>query len=148
MLDAHDGDVLAWVGGRDFAQSQFDRVVQARRQPGSAFKPFVYAAALAGGWVLSQPLLDQPFGVRMASGQTWQPKNFADRYDGQVTMRDALVRSKNVPTVHLADAVGLARIAEVAHRAGIAEPIAPTPNTSHVVPAISRNWCGSHACSA
>ena len=58
MLDAHDGDVLAWVGGRDFAQSQFDRVVQARRQPGSAFKPFVYAAALADGCVLSQPLLD------------------------------------------------------------------------------------------
>jgi 1A family penicillin-binding protein len=127
MLDAHDGDVLAWVGGRDFAQSQFDRVVQARRQPGSAFKPFVYAAALAGGWVLSQPLLDQPFSVRMASGKTWQPKNFADRYDGQVTMRDALVRSKNVPTVHLADAVGLARVTEMAHRAGIAEPIAPVP---------------------
>ncbi|HSU82117.1 MAG TPA: transglycosylase domain-containing protein, partial [Thermoanaerobaculia bacterium] len=65
MLDARGGDVLAWVGGRDFAQSQFDRVVQARRQPGSAFKPFVYAAALADGWVLSQPLVDQPLTMRM-----------------------------------------------------------------------------------
>jgi 1A family penicillin-binding protein len=127
MLDVHDGDVLAWVGGRDFAQSQFDRVVQARRQPGSAFKPFVYAAALAGGWVLSQPLPDQPFTVRMANGQTWQPRNFADRYDGQVTMREALVLSKNVPTVHLADAVGLPKVVEAAHRAGITEPIAPVP---------------------
>ena len=137
MLDAHDGDVLAWVGGRDFAQSQFDRVVQARRQPGSAFKPFVYAAALADGWVLSQPLLDSPLQVRMPNGQLWQPKNFSDRYDGPITLRDALVRSKNVATVRLADAVGLPRVVAAAHKAGIPETIAPVPSLALGTVAVS-----------
>ncbi|HET9210009.1 MAG TPA: PBP1A family penicillin-binding protein [Thermoanaerobaculia bacterium] len=127
MMDVHDGDVLAWVGGRDFSQSQFDRVAQARRQPGSAFKPFVYAAALADGFVLSQPLLDAPLKVKLADGQVWQPKNFSERYEGEISMRDALVRSKNVPTVRLADAVGLKAVTQVAHRVGIDEPIAPVP---------------------
>ncbi len=137
MLDAHDGDVLAWVGGRDFAQSQFDRVVQARRQPGSAFKPFVYAAALADGWVLSQPLLDAPLQVKMADGRLWQPKNFSDRYDGPITMRDALVRSKNVATVRLADAVGLQHVVQAAHKAGITETIAPVPSLALGTVAVS-----------
>jgi membrane peptidoglycan carboxypeptidase len=127
MLDARDGDVLAWVGGRDFSQSQFDRVEQARRQPGSAFKPFVYAAALADGFVLSQPLLDGPLKVKLPGGQVWQPKNFSGRYEGEMSMRDALVRSQNVPTVRLADAVGLAEVARVARRVGISEPMAPVP---------------------
>jgi len=137
MLDAHDGDVLAWVGGRDFAHSQFDRVIQARRQPGSAFKPFVYAAALADGWALSQPLLDQPLKVKMSNGQFWQPKNFSDRYEGRITMRDALVRSKNVPTVRLADAVGLKQITDMAHKAGIQEPIAEVPSMALGTVAVS-----------
>ena len=128
MLGAHDGDVLAWVGGRDFAQSQFDRAQQARRQPGSAFKPFVYATALADGWVLSQPLVDQPLKVKMGKGQFWEPRNFSGRYDGQVTLRDALVRSKNVATVRLADAVGLTEVVEAAHRAGITERIPAVPS--------------------
>jgi penicillin-binding protein 1A len=128
MLDARNGDVLAWVGGRDYAHSQFDRVAQARRQPGSAFKPFVYAAALAHGWALSQPLLDQPLQVRMPSGQIWRPRNFTDRYEGRITLRDALVRSKNVATVRLASAVGLGDIAELARDAGIDEPISPVPS--------------------
>lgn len=137
MLDAHDGDVLAWVGGRDFAHSQFDRVIQARRQPGSAFKPFVYAAALADGWALSQPLLDQPLRVKMSNGQFWQPKNFSNRYEGRITMRDALVRSKNVPTVRLADAVGLQQITDMAHKAGIQEPIAAVPSMALGTVAVS-----------
>ncbi|HEY0512542.1 MAG TPA: PBP1A family penicillin-binding protein [Thermoanaerobaculia bacterium] len=137
MLDAHDGDVLAWVGGRDFAQSQFDRVIQARRQPGSAFKPFVYAAALADGWVLSQPLLDQPLKVKLSNGQLWQPKDFSDRYDGQITMRDALVRSKNVATIRLADAIGLQKVVQAAHRAGIPETIAPVPSLALGTVAVS-----------
>ncbi len=127
MLDARDGDVLAWVGGRDYAQSQFDRVVQARRQPGSAFKPFVYAAALTQGWVLSQPLVDQPLRVRMSNDQVWQPHNFSDRYEEQISLRDALVRSKNVATVRLADAVGLREVATLAKKAGIDEPIPAVP---------------------
>jgi penicillin-binding protein 1A len=137
MLDAHDGDVLAWVGGRDFAHSQFDRVIQAHRQPGSAFKPFVYAAALEDGWALSQPLLDKPLKVKMSNGQFWQPKNFSNRYEGRITLRDALVRSKNVPTVRLADAVGLKQITDMAHKAGIQEPIAAVPSMALGTVAVS-----------
>jgi penicillin-binding protein 1A len=137
MMDVHDGDVLAWVGGRDFSQSQFDRVVQARRQPGSAFKPFVYAAALADGFVLSQPLLDTPLTVRLSNGQVWRPKNFSERFEGEISMRDALVRSKNVPTVRLADAVGLKAVTQVAHRVGIDEPIAPVPSIALGTTAVS-----------
>ncbi len=127
MLDAVRGDVLAWVGGRNFAHSQFDRVSQARRQAGSAFKPFVYAAALRDGWVLSQPLLDQPLRVRLASGQVWRPRNFTNEYEGQITVRDALVRSKNVPTVRLADAIGLREVADTAREAGIDERFSVVP---------------------
>jgi penicillin-binding protein 1A len=128
MLDVRNGDVLAWVGGRDYAHSQFDRVYQARRQPGSAFKPFVYAAALARGWALSQPLLDQPLQVRMPNGQLWRPRNFTERYEGRVSLRDALIRSKNVATIRLASAVGLGEIARLAHEAGVDEPISPVPS--------------------
>lgn len=128
MLDARSGDVLAWVGGRDYAHSQFDRVEQARRQPGSAFKPFVYAAALARGWVLSQPLVDEPLQVKMPDGQIWKPRNFTGRYDGRVSMRDALVRSKNVATVRLAGSLGLGRVVDFAKKAGIEEPIVPVPS--------------------
>lgn len=127
MLDAVHGDVLAWVGGRNFAHSQFDRASQAQRQAGSAFKPFVYAAALRDGWVLSQPLLDQPLRIRLASGQVWKPRNFTDDYEGQITLRDALVRSKNVPTVRLANATGLRDVALTAHEAGIDERFSLVP---------------------
>ena len=126
LLDARAGDVLAWVGGRNYAHSQFDRVAQARRQPGSAFKPFVYAAALEEGFVLSQPLVDRPLRVRLPGGRVWEPKNFSGRYEGRVTMRDALVRSKNVPTVRLATAIGLGQVAGVAREAGI-EPVTQVP---------------------
>ncbi|MFL6195674.1 MAG: PBP1A family penicillin-binding protein [Thermoanaerobaculia bacterium] len=128
MMDARDGDVLAWVGGRDFSHSQFDRVVQARRQPGSAFKPFVYAAALRDGWALSQPLLDAPLRIKLSARDYWEPKNFTGEYDGRITMRDALVRSKNVATVRLADAVGLKEVSQLAHDAGIEETIADVPS--------------------
>lgn len=128
MLDARSGDVLSWVGGRDYAHSQFDRVAQARRQPGSAFKPFVYAAALSQGWALSQPLLDQPLRVRMPNGQIWKPRNFTGRYEGRISMRDALVRSKNVATVRLASAVGLDEVADLALDVGIDEPVSRVPS--------------------
>ena len=129
VMQVADGDVLGWVGGRDWATSQFDRVAHAERQPGSAWKPFVYAAALEAGYPLSQPLVDRPLRVRFADGRVWTPKNFSDRYDGEVTLRDALVRSKNVPTVRLATNVGLARVNELAHRAGIARPIPQLPSS-------------------
>lgn len=128
MLDAQGGDVLAWVGGRNFAHSQFDRVSRAHRQMGSAFKPFVYASALAEGWVLSQPLIDRPLQIRLAGGQIWKPRNFGGRYEGEVTLRDALVRSKNVVTVRLASAIGLDDVAGTAQTAGIEEPSTLLPS--------------------
>jgi len=126
-LEVGSGDVLAWVGGRDFRQSRFDRVKSSRRQVGSAFKPFVYAAALAEGHVLSERLLDEPMRVQLARNRFWEPKNYEQEYEGEVTVRDALVRSKNVPTVRLADAVGLRVVADVARQAGIESAIDPTP---------------------
>ena len=122
-----DGDVLAWVGGRDFRHSQFDRVAGARRQAGSAFKPFVFAAALAEGWALSQPLADAPLAVRLASGRVWRPKNFGERYAGKVSLREALVRSNNVATVRLARQVGYGDVAALARRLGIERPIPENP---------------------
>jgi penicillin-binding protein 1A len=126
-LEVGTGDVLAWVGGRDFHQSRFDRVKSSLRQVGSAFKPFVYAAALAEGHVLSERLVDEPIRVRLARNRWWEPKNYDQDYEGEVTVRDALVRSKNIPTVRLADAVGLGVVADVARKAGIESTIDPTP---------------------
>jgi penicillin-binding protein 1A len=118
-LDVASGDVLAWVGGRDFRQSRFDRVRSAHRQLGSAFKPFVFAAALNAGRMMSQPLLDEPLRVPMDRKRVWQPKNFDGGFEGRVTLREALVRSKNVPTVRLATDVGYDLVARLAEDAGV-----------------------------
>jgi penicillin-binding protein 1A len=118
-LDVATGDVLAWVGGRDFRQSRFDRVRNGHRQLGSAFKPFVFAAALDAGRMMSQPLADEPLRVPMDGRTVWQPKNFDGAFEGRVTLREALVRSKNVPTVRLATDVGFDLVARLAEDAGI-----------------------------
>lgn len=136
MLDARNGDVLAWVGGRNYTHSQFDRAILAQRQAGSAFKPFVYAAALREGYVLSQPLPDLPLRVHMGQGQVWSPRNFTNRYEGEVTMRDALVRSKNVVTVRLAGAIGLGEAVGVARKAGI-DPVPEVPSVALGAVAVS-----------
>jgi penicillin-binding protein 1A len=128
VLAADSGDVLAWVGGRDFGWSQFDRVSRARRQAGSAWKPFVYAAALENGYALSQPLADTPLSVALAGGEVWQPRNYDGSFEGQISLREALVRSKNVPTVRLALAVGLSRVAELARRTGISGEVPLLPS--------------------
>jgi penicillin-binding protein 1A len=126
-MEAETGDVLAWVGGRDYRQSHFDRVRGARRQAGSAFKPFVYAAALDEGHVMNEPLSDEP--LRITDGKrAWEPKNFDGRFEGRVTLRDALVRSKNVATVRLAQDVGISRVQKLAEEAGVEPPIPDTPS--------------------
>jgi penicillin-binding protein 1A len=126
-MEAETGDVLAWVGGRDFRHSHFDRVKGARRQAGSAFKPFVYAAALESGRALNQAVSDEP--LRITDGRrTWEPRNFDGRFDGRVTLRDALVRSKNVATVRLAQEVGIRRVQELAEEAGVEPPIPDQPS--------------------
>jgi penicillin-binding protein 1A len=137
MMGAVEGDVLAWVGGRDFNESRFDRVRGARRQAGSAFKPFVYAAALDDGRTLSDPLSDEPLRVDQGGRHFWEPRNFDDRYDGQVSMREALVRSKNVPTVRLAQQIGTHAVAAVARDAGIQPPISEEPSMALGTVAVS-----------
>ncbi|HVR70955.1 MAG TPA: PBP1A family penicillin-binding protein [Vicinamibacteria bacterium] len=128
MLESRTGDVLAWVGGRDFRHSRFDRARAARRQAGSAFKPFVYAAALASGRTLSQRLVDEPLRVALDRRRSWEPKNFDGAFDGPVSLREALVRSKNVPTIRLAQSVGYDRVAETARSMGIDGPIDRRPS--------------------
>jgi penicillin-binding protein 1A len=137
VMGAVEGDVLAWVGGRDFGRSRFDRVRGARRQAGSAFKPFVYAAALQDGHMLSEPLSDEPLRLFQGGHRYWEPHNFDERYDGRVTLREALVRSKNVPTVRLAQQVGTHAVASFAEVAGIQPPIPDEPSMALGTVAVS-----------
>ncbi len=128
------GEILALVGGRDFTKSQFNRVTQARRQPGSCFKPFVFAAAFeaAGDDPVLTPaslLEDQPIRLR-SGGKVWEPKNFDGEFRGPVTVRRALVESLNVPTVRAAMDVGLDRVVDLAHGAGIESPLPEFPSTA------------------
>lgn len=130
VMAVSTGDVVALVGGRDYDRSAFDRAVRATRQPGSAFKPFVFAAALADGYAPSQHILDTPFRMRLPGGEVWEPKNFTGTFEGEVTLREALVRSINVPTIRLAAAVGMDAVARTAHRAGIRSPIPGLPSVA------------------
>ncbi len=123
-LDVKSGDVLALVGGWDFDRSQFDRATQARRQPGSAFKPIIYAAALAKGYTASSILFDRPVVyVDETSGFVWRPQNYGKSFYGPITMREALARSVNNATVHLFRDVGVDYVISFARRLGIQAPL-------------------------
>ncbi len=128
VLGADSGDVLALVGGRDFEHSPFNRAVLARRQVGSAFKPFVYATALAEGYSPSQHLADDTLRLELEGGEVWEPRNYDGRFAGELSLRDALVRSKNVPTVRLAAAVGIDDVATTARNAGVQGEIPTLPS--------------------
>lgn len=130
-LRPQTGEVLALVGGRDYAESQFDRCLQARRSAGSAFKPFVYVAALeaqrgAPVITLASVLDDTPFSLRTSSG-TWAPTNYDHKFHGRVGVRRAVEKSLNVATVRLAQEIGTERIIDVARRLGIESPLEPVP---------------------
>lgn len=130
VMEARTGAVRALVGGRDFDQSQFDRAWQGMRQPGSAFKPFVYLAALERRIPPTRRLEDAPVTIRLAGGRTWQPRNYTGRYDGEMTMREALTRSKNTVTVRLAEEVGMSRVISTARELGVTTPIPDLPSTA------------------
>ncbi len=115
------GAVVAMVGGRSYFASQFNRAVQARRQPGSAFKPFVYLAALEAGWQPDSPIMDAP--IRIGD---WAPRNFSDRYQGQVTLTTALARSFNTAAVRLTEQIGRQSVIDVARRLGLRSELRPT----------------------
>jgi penicillin-binding protein 1B len=131
-LDVRTGAVLALVGGREYRESQFNRAVQARRQPGSLFKPFVYLAALTPAEGRSPftgaTLVDDAPLTLLAAGKPWSPENYDGLFRGPVTVRTALEQSLNVPTVRVAEAIGLGRIVEAAQAAGITSPLAPVPS--------------------
>ena len=119
-MDPHTGRVLAMMGGFSFHDSQFNRATQAKRQPGSSFKPFVYAAALDNGYTPSSVVLDGPF--KKNQGGTlgiWEPKNYAGGYAGPSTLRLGIEKSRNLMTVRLANDMGMPLIAEYAKRFGI-----------------------------
>jgi penicillin-binding protein 1A len=135
-MDADEGDVLALVGGRDYGDSQFDRATRARRQAGSTIKPFVFAAALEDGWSPTDTVLDEPLDLEL-DGRAWSPRNFDDTFLGPVSLREALVGSRNVPTVRLASDVGPARVASLAHDAGIEEEFRRHPMIALGITAVS-----------
>jgi penicillin-binding protein 2D len=122
-IDPSDGGVLALVGGRDFRDSEFDRAVQGRRQAGSTFKPFVYAAALSQGLPPTLPLNDGPLSLPRSDGTRWLPENSGGTWSGPVTMREALVRSINIPAIRLALVTGLDSVAATASRLGLTTEI-------------------------
>ena len=122
-LDPHTGNVLAMVGGSDYAASQLNRATDARRQPGSVFKPFVYAAALEDGMSPVQTFADAPREFLYDRNKTYRPTNFGGGYSmHDVTMRTGLVKSLNVVTVDLALQTGLARIANLSEKFGLPRP--------------------------
>jgi penicillin-binding protein 1B len=131
-VDPRNGEVLAMVGGRNYGSSQFNRITQSKRQPGSIFKPFVYAAAFETANTSSTPLtaastvLDEPTQFEFGN-LVYEPRNYRDEYLGQVSMRQAIMRSLNVATIKFAEKVGYPRIAELAHRLGLNEAIKPYP---------------------
>ncbi|MGH7254347.1 MAG: penicillin-binding transpeptidase domain-containing protein, partial [Nitrospirales bacterium] len=124
-LDANTGGILAMIGGRRYGGSQFNRAVQARRQPGSLFKPFVYLAAFEAeedseGHRITPATLVLDMPVEFQAGHaSWSPENYDHQFRGQVTVRAALEQSLNVPAVRVAQATGLARVTEVAGRLGL-----------------------------
>ena len=121
-IDPHTGRVLAMVGGYSHERSQFNRVMQARRQPGSAFKPFVYLAALDSGFTPSTLILDAPFVIDQGPGlPKWRPANYAKKFYGPSTMRLGIEKSRNLMTVRLAQTIGMEKVADYAKRFGIIE---------------------------
>jgi penicillin-binding protein 1A len=123
-MDPQTGRVLAMVGGFSYDQSQFNRATQALRQPGSSFKPLVYAAALDNGYTPSSIVLDAPLEVDTGNG-TWKPENYEGKFYGPSTLRFGIERSRNVMTVRLAQDLGMPLIGEYAKRFGIYENLPP-----------------------
>jgi penicillin-binding protein 1A len=129
-MDPMNGDVLALVGGRDYAQAPFNRALDGLRQPGSAFKPIVYAAAIADSMPATTILADTAIAIPLDNGTLYEPDNDDGRFLGPITMRTALVKSRNVVAVELGMDVGMDTVIALARRLGITTPIAPYPSSA------------------
>ncbi len=125
-IDPRTGDIRALVGGRVYERGNYNRALQAKRQPGSAFKPFVYAAALSAGYTPASDVRDEPVEV-VQGRKVWAPSNFNGEYLGLITFRRALMRSSNAAAVRVSQQVGLQRIIDGAHRMGIQSEIPSVP---------------------
>ena len=124
VLNPHNGDVLALSGGFSFKLSEFNRATQAKRQPGSAFKPFVYITALKEGYTPSTLILDAPYVVDQGPGlPKWKPANYTEEFYGLTTMRTGIEKSRNLMTVRLANKIGMPKILETIEKFGIIDGV-------------------------
>jgi len=119
------GEIKAMVGGYDFQTSEFNRATQAMRQMGSTFKPFVYTTALEKGMTPDSRIVDSPISFTDALGRIWEPSNYDGKFKGEITVRQALTESRNVPTVKVASLIGIKNVVVTARRFGLSGPMEP-----------------------
>ncbi|MFN3514623.1 MAG: penicillin-binding protein 1A [Phenylobacterium sp.] len=124
-MEPHSGRVLAMVGGYSFSLSSFNRATQAKRQPGSAFKPIVYAAALENGYTPASVVMDSAITLRGGDGRDWTPENYNRQYYGALTLRRGLELSRNAMTVRLAYALGVRKVRDLAIKMGVVDDAQP-----------------------
>jgi penicillin-binding protein 1A len=125
-LDVQTGGIVAMIGGQDYHKTPFNRTADALRQPGSAFKPILYAYAIEKGFTQNATLLDAPVLYKGAKdGQNWRPENFSKSYKGEITLRRALAYSENIPAVRLIEQLGPTGVARFAQKLGIGTPLDP-----------------------
>ncbi len=129
-IDPIDGEVRALVGGRNYQESPFDRAVMAVRQPGSSFKPIVYALAIADSTTPNTIVQDTALKIALPNGETYEPGNSDGQFLGAITLREALTRSRNPVAVQLGMKFGMDSVAALAHAMGISSPIAPVPSSA------------------
>ncbi|MBI3129636.1 MAG: PBP1A family penicillin-binding protein [Candidatus Tectomicrobia bacterium] len=125
-LDVRSGAIRAMAGGTDFGQSKFNRTVQALRQPGSSFKPIVYAAAVDMGFTPVDSVLDAPIVMEGGGGGLWKPENYSRNFSGRLSLREALAESRNTASIRLVGALGMGRLIRFARSLGIRSEISPT----------------------
>ncbi len=118
-IEANTGYVLAMEGGYSFDLSEFNRAVQAQRQPGSAFKPIIYSAGLEKGYTPATIIIDSPIVYEDLDSGKWKPSNFEEKFYGDTTFRQALIKSRNVPTIKIVQSIGVSKVIEYAKRIGI-----------------------------
>jgi len=138
VINHENGHILALVGGRDFAESKFNRAIQAKRQPGSAFKPFLYTAAIDNGYTTVDKFLNQPVVVINPDGTRWDPENYEKTFGGPTTIREAVRMSINLIAVRLIQEITPAAVVDYAHKMGISTSLRPFPTlalgSSEVIP--------------
>jgi len=124
-IENSTGEIKAMVGGYDFQTSEFNRATQAMRQMGSTFKPFVYTTALEKGMMADSRVVDSPISFTDALGRVWEPSNYDGKFKGEITVRQALTESRNVPTVKVASLIGIKNVVVTARRFGLSGPMEP-----------------------